>query len=678
MAAIANPEARIRTLRCRRGLAGRDVSGRPDRRFRRRAAERRNTCSTGARGARTASPPRTSRGGLRPLKSCSLNGAELALVLRRMDDLVIGMAGSGGDGIVSAGESLVSAAAQEGYYALMTKSFGSQVRGGESSCRVRLSTRRVHNPGGTLDVAVALNWEDFLRFGAELPVSGSTVIIYDAATRVAPDALPIVGIAPNEVRCVPIGDMARAAAGSDKAKNSVVLGLLAGWFGISAEALLRCLRTRFASKGEKLVAGNEKAFASGQQYALEHPLAVPRVLERPADGAGRKIVTDGNKMCAVAAMFAGCEFFAGYPITPSTEVMQFLSRELWKRGGTVLQAEDEIASIGAALGASFAGKKAMTASSGPGMALKSEIMGLASIAELPLVILDVQRAGPSTGLPTKAEQSDLFMAAFSAPGDVLRPVLAPTSVADTADVTVEAFNIAEQLQTPVLILSDQEIGQRKETIEPIDPARFRVEERRRPSSAELHDYVRFRMTEDGVSPIAHPGMPNGAYLAAGIEHTEHGDPTASGKVHAAMNDKRFRKLAPLKRRRDLFQLSGDPDAPLALVAWGSVAGVCREAYQRAIDEGLRVKLLVPWLLYPVAEEIYREFFFSVRTGYVVEQSHQGQLYRVLRMFTDVPAGVISFCRSGANPIQPREVLGLMRAAALNSQRPPAELELASE
>jgi 2-oxoglutarate ferredoxin oxidoreductase subunit alpha len=173
-------------------------------------------------------------------------------------------------------------------------------------------------------------------------------------------------------------------------------------------------------------------------------------------------------------------------------------------------------------------------------------------------------------------------------------------------------------------------------------------------------------------------MARGNYLGAGIEHTEQGHPTASGKVHAAMNDKRFRKLAPLKHRRDLFQIEGDPEAPLALVAWGSVAGVCREAWARAVDEGLRVKLLVPWLLYPIAEEIYREFFFSVRAGLVVEQSHQGQLFRILRMFIDLPAGVSSFCRSGANPFQPREVVALVRAAAVSSQRPPVEYELASE
>jgi 2-oxoglutarate/2-oxoacid ferredoxin oxidoreductase subunit alpha len=588
------------------------------------------------------------------------------------NDLVIGMAGSGGDGIVSAGESLLAAAAAEGYSGIMTKSFGPQIRGGESSCRVRLSTAPVSNPGGTLDVAVALNWDDFMRFGAELPVGGHTVVIYESRTGVAPDRLPLVGVTPSEVLPVPIGELAQQAAGTDRAKVSVVLGLLSGFFSIPGEAILRGIRKKLAKKGTELVEANERAFATGAQYAVDHPLRAPLALSPIEGDAPRKLLSDGNEMCAAGAIFAGCGFFGGYPITPSTEVMQFLSREIWKYGGAVLQAEDEIAGVGAALGASFAGTKAMTATSGPGMSLKSEIIGLASIAELPLVIVDVQRGGPSTGIPTKAEQADLFQAAFSAHGDVVRPVLAPIDVADTFKVTVEAFNIAERYQTPVIVLSDQEIAQRKETLDPIDVSQLEVEERRQPAGAELDGYVRFRFTDSGVSPVSHPGMPGGNYLGSGIEHNEHGDPTASGAMHARMNEKRFAKLEPLKNRKDLFLVEGDPGAPLALVSWGSSAGVCREALALAQADGLNVKLLVPHLLYPVADEVYRDFFASVRGGLVVEQSHQGQLYRILRMFLDLPKGVVSFAKSGANPFLPSEVVTRLSDVALALQRRQAD------
>ncbi len=583
-------------------------------------------------------------------------------------DLVIGMAGSGGDGIVSAGEALITAAALEGYHAVLTKSFGPQIRGGESSCRVRLSTQPLQSSGGTLDLAVALNWDDFLKFGGELPVGGRTSIVYDSATGVAPEKLPLPGVLPWEAIAVPIAEMAKKNAGTERAKNSIVLGLLAGWLGVGRDALLAGIRRKFAKKGPEVLQGNEKAFAAGMEYAAAHPLREPRTLQASQGGQAGKLVVDGNEICAAAALFAGCEFFAGYPITPSSEIMHFLGREIWSYGGAMVQCEDEIAGIGAVVGASFAGKKAMTATSGPGMSLKTEMLGLASIAELPLVCVNVQRGGPSTGIPTKSEQSDLFQACFSAHGDVVRPVLAPTSVADTFSLTVEAFNIAEQFQTPVILLSDQEIAQRKETVDPIDTSQFRLVERKRPTPADLERYERFKITESGISPISHPGMPGGNYLASGIEHNERGAPTASGEVHARMNEKRIRKLDPLKRRRDLFLIEGDAHAPLALVSWGSRAGTAREALELARREGIQAKLLVPRLVFPVAEEVYEEFFRSVRAGLVVEQSHQGQLYRILRMYVNVPAGVSSLARSGSNPILPSLVLERLQRLVLALQR----------
>jgi 2-oxoglutarate ferredoxin oxidoreductase subunit alpha len=250
----------------------------------------------------------------------------------------------------------------------------------------------------------------------------------------------------------------------------------------------------------------------------------------------------------------------------------------------------------------------------------------------------------------------------------VRPVLAPTSVADTFATTVEAFNIAEQYQTPVILLSDGEIGQRKEVVDPIDTAALRVVERRRPSPRELESYARYAVTDSGVSPISEPGMAGGSYLASGIEHNEHGAPSSSGAVHARMNDKRFRKLDALTRWRDAVKIVGDPDAPIALVAWGSLAGVAREALALAERQGVRAKLLAPTLLYPVPHSAYADFFASVQTGLVVEQSHQGQLYRLLRMCLTLPGGVTSFARSGANPFTPIEIADRLAALAQQLQR----------
>jgi len=280
----------------------------------------------------------------------------------------------------------------------------------------------------------------------------------------------------------------------------------------------------------------------------------------------------------------------------------------------------------------------------------------------------VQRGGPSTGIPTKGEQSDLLQAAFSAHGDVIRPVLAPVSAEDMFPITIEAFNLAEYYQTPVVILSDQEISQRKEAVPRIDTTKFKVIDRRRPNDSEMDPYVRYRFTESGISPISHPGMKGGNYLAAGIEHTETGAPTANGAMHAKMNDKRIRKLNPLKNRADLFLSAGPADAPIGLIAWGSVAGVILETMRLAEAENLRVKALVPKLLYPVAEGVYQDFFASVKRGLIVEQSHLGQLYRLLRMFVDVPRGVEQLAKSGSNPISPDEVLARVRAMMLALQQ----------
>jgi 2-oxoglutarate ferredoxin oxidoreductase subunit alpha len=578
------------------------------------------------------------------------------------------MAGAGGDGVISAGESLITAAAIDGYHGVMTKSFGPQIRGGESSFRLRVAVGEVFTVGGTLDVAVALNWDDFLRFGAELPVGPGTIVIYDAHFAQGPDGVPLVGVRPAAAIAAPITQLAKDLAGTDKAKNNVVLGLMAGWFGFNPDSLLAGIRRKLGKKGPEVLEKNELAFAAGRDYAAKNPLSMAQPLEAIQKPSVPKILTDGNEMCGAAAIFAGCTFFGGYPITPSTEIMQYLGRELWKYGGVVFQAEDEIAGIGAVVGASFAGRKALTATSGPGMSLKTEMLGLATIAELPLVCVNVQRGGPSTGIPTKSEQADLLQAAFSSHGDAVRPILAPTTVADTFHTTIEAFNIAEEYQTPVILLTDADIGQRKEIVDPIDTSRVTLIERRRPSGPELEDYQRFALTASGVSPISEPGTPGGNYLASGIEHNEQGAPTASGAMHARMNEKRIGKLTPLTTRANLFDVFGDRDATIGIVAWGSVAGVAREGLQCALHAGVRAKLLVPRLLYPVARQVYEDFFASVRTGFVVEQSHQGQLYRVLRMFIEMPRGIETFARSGSNPFTPKEIAERIQDLAVAVQR----------
>lgn len=586
--------------------------------------------------------------------------------MKTTKDLCIGMAGSGGDGIVVAGEALLGAVATKGYHAVLTKSFGPQIRGGESSCRLRVSTQPVPNPGGVLDVAVALNWPDFMKFGGELPVGANTCVIYEAASGLTPEKIPIPHRVAEAV-AVPIAEIAKSHGG-DRAKNTVVLGLLSTWFHLAPEAILAGLKKRLYKKGPEVYEVAVKAFEAGAAHAAAHPIFMARQLEAPENHGGLWLA-DGNDMCASAAIFAGCEFFGGYPITPSSEIMHALSRDLWGQGGALLQAEDEIAGIGAAVGASFAGRKSMTATSGPGMSLKTEMLGLATLAEIPLVVVNVQRGGPATGMPSKNEQSDLFQAVFSGHGDVLRPVLAPTQVRDTFRLTVEAFNLAEQYQTPVILLSDQDIAMRKETLEPVDLEAVKIVDRVHPDEHTLKQggYKRFAHTPDHVSPMSHPGMAGGAYLCSGLEHDETGAPASGGANHQKMLDKRFHKFDSLHLRKDLFEVSGPADAPWGFISWGSTAGICREAARIATEGGHPTKVLVPLLLYPVVESVYEEFFKSLKGALVVEQSYQGQLYRLVRMFMNVPAGVKSWCRAGANPIRPSEVVAALDEVLLKKE-----------
>ena len=583
----------------------------------------------------------------------------------------IAMAGAGGDGVIAAGEILIRALAAEGGYAMLSKSYGPQIRGGESAFRLRYSSRPVLTAGARPDLLFVLDWEDLFKF-RELTPGASTALVYDELHPLDPweEKLAGLGLKPDSPRLLaaPLDRRIREITGKGRGRNIMLLGMLAAWLGTFREALLHSIESQFQARGEELVKNNQAAFQAGYEFAREHPCPVAFDAGTPEKGTPLSLA-DGNSMCAAGAVYAGCEFFAGYPITPASEIMHFMSRELGLHDGVMLQAEDEIASIGAALGASFAGKKAMTATSGPGLDLQTEMLGLASIAELPLVLINVQRGGPSTGLPTQTEQSDLFQAVFGGHGDIARPVLAPWNAANSFLTSIEAFNIAETLQTPVILLSDQQLAQRKETFVPPDLAGIRIHTRRSADDCSSGDgssdsYRRYELTPDGVSPFSVPGTSACAYQTGGLEHDEKSNLSTSGANHERMNRKRFEKLSPLQEREDLFDIEGPSDAPLGLIAWGSRAGAALEAARLAREEGLPVKTLVPRLLYPVVEKVYRSFFSSLRAGFVIEQSYQGQLFRLLRMYLDLPPGLQSLKRSGGEPIAVNEILEKLREAEI--------------
>ncbi|HLA39120.1 MAG TPA: 2-oxoacid:acceptor oxidoreductase subunit alpha, partial [Candidatus Glassbacteria bacterium] len=367
-----------------------------------------------------------------------------------------------------------------------------------------------------------------------------------------------------------------------------------------------------------------------------------------------------NEAAAYGALLAGCTFFAGYPITPSSEIMEWLSEYLPAYGGTMIQTEDEIAALGMVLGASLAGAKAMTATSGPGISLMTELIGLASIAEIPCVIVNAQRVGPSTGIPTKSEQSDLMQAIFGGHGDSPRVVIAPADVADCFDVMREAFFVSEKYQIPVIVLSDGFIAQCKSSIHYPDLSMVRPWERARPKDISPENYKRYEYTKTGVTWMSIPGKDPHIYRAAGIEHNENGDPTSEFSVHEQMNDKRYRKLKFIAEEVNFMRHYGPEDAKVGVITWGSCKGPVREAIEILNAEGHAVKALVPQVLFPLNVKRVNQFFKSLDKLLVVELSYSKQFLNCLKTQLDLPAGTQHYGRSGGNAFSYHEIIEQIR------------------
>ena len=580
---------------------------------------------------------------------------------RVVDDITIGIVGAGGDGVISSGELLVSAASADGLYATILKSFGPQIRGGESSCRVRISQEEVLSYGDALDVLVAFNWPDYLRFKAELDLRPGVVVLYDEKDGTPASEVPIDAALDPLVLPVPFHDLARAATGTDLSKNILLLGVLAELFELPQEGIADAVARKFRRKGEEVMAANRKALDAGHAWVRERSDSLPVPIRFRFEKGDPKLLMTGNEALAFGALKAGCRLYAGYPITPSSDVMEWLANELPRFGGTMMQTEDEIAALGMCVGASFGGTKAMTSTAGPGFALMTEFLGLAAMAEIPVVIADIQRVGPSTGIPTKTEQCDFHHAAFGGPGDAPRVVLAPYDVADCFHIGVEAFNIAETFQTPVIVLSDQYLGQRKESVVPFDIHAWKVESRQTlaTSNGDAPDpYRRYKLVEGDVSPMAIPGEPGGMHTVSGLEHVEGGDPTSSATMHERMTEKRYRKLERLARERggELVRFFGDDEPTIGVVCWGSTSAQAREAARKLNREGYKVGVCVPQLLVPLPAAEIQAFVDRVERTLWVELNHQAQFthYAIARL--DVPRERRKIhARAGGTPFTVAEI-----------------------
>ena len=395
---------------------------------------------------------------------------------------------------------------------------------------------------------------------------------------------------------------------------------------------------QFKRKGEEVIATNLKAFDAGLSALNGDPrlLAMKLAPAHAAKQEGR-IIISGNQSLSMGAVAGGCRFVAGYPITPATQVLEFMMKHLPAFGGNVIQCEDEIAAISSCLGASWAGTKAMTASSGPGLCLMSEMIGMASMCEIPVVIADVMRSGPATGMPTKTEQADLMYAIHGSAGESPRIVIAATSVEDCFYTAVRAFNLAERYQMPVILLSDQSMGYRTKTMDRPRADNLHIEQRLRADQSELGDYRRFADTESGVSPTVVPGAESANYVTTGLEHDEWGHANYSPENRARMVTKRDRKLETLRAELEASGegMLGEPNgAEIGIIGWGSTEGTIAEVVARLRGEGTHVAHYHPRVLNPLPIATVRKFLAPLKKVIVLEENHTGQLAQQLRANVD--------------------------------------------
>ncbi|HXZ55874.1 MAG TPA: 2-oxoacid:acceptor oxidoreductase subunit alpha [Burkholderiales bacterium] len=561
----------------------------------------------------------------------------------RAPSFSMALTGSGGAGVMTAGTMLLEAAAQAGWYGLMVRSSGPQIRGGEAAALLRLAAEPVECLDDRFDMVVAVDWQNLHRFADEIPLDSGSLMIGDPDQGNPPEAFVKRGA---RLAQVAFKRMAKAIPGSWP--NMIVLGLAGTLVGLPVETLKSVVRKSYKKGGEGLAA-SLAAVDAGAAAAQAVP-SVPRLVPARPIGRSRWLLT-GNEAAGYGAVRGGVRFVAAYPITPATEILEWLAPALSGIGGTLVQAEDELASINMAIGASFGGVPSLTATAGPGLSLMTEALGLAVAAEVPVVVVDVMRGGPSTGIPAKSEQSDVNLAVNGLHGDAPRLVVAPNSIADCLTATQWAVHLSEALQAPAIVLSDQYLGQTRAVVNRPDEVTLMA--RRALAPPRTEGYQRYAVTESGVSPAALPGTPGNAYTAEGLEHNERGIPSSQSRDHLAQLAKRDRKLRQHDYGDSWAEIEGEGDT--AVVTFGSCTGAAREAIARAAADGSRARLVSVRLLSPAQPERLAKALKGVKRVLVVEQNHGAQFHRYLRADFDLPGEVRSFHRAGPLPIRPDEI-----------------------
>ena len=546
-------------------------------------------------------------------------------------DYSIKIGGEAGQGIQTIGDTLARVFSRTGYHVFSHQDYESRIRGGHNFYQVRLSNAPVSAPRDEVDILVALDRESIVLHESELGENGR--IIGDLATlKLKPEKKQFIDI--------PFGELASKSGGSPIMANTVAIGAVLGMLGLELTKLFDIITATFEKKGEAVIQANKDAALAGYDFARKQCTACPFSV---TPGEKAKLLIGGVESIALGALASGCKFYAAYPMTPSTGIMNYLASKEKEYGIVVEQAEDEIAAINMALGASFAGVRAMTGTSGGGFALMVEGVSLAAMTETPIVIALGQRPGPATGLPTRTEQGDLFMVLAAGHGEFPRVVFAPGSPRQAVALTNKAFDLAEKYQIPSFILFDTYLSDSQWTLDGLDLSTLTSADHRLRGEAfkGLSEYQRHVFTETGVSPLGVPGEAEHLVVTDSDEHDEAGHIIEDGSTRNAMVEKRlFKKLPLIQSEISAPFLYGEPDPAIVIVGWGSMYGLMREAVDRLAGSYSIAMLHFSELFpFPLRDQFdYIAYLEKAEHTICIEQNATGQFARLMKVETGYEFG----------------------------------------
>ncbi|MDF2964429.1 MAG: hypothetical protein K0S39_6164 [Paenibacillus sp.] len=573
--------------------------------------------------------------------------------------------GQQGEGVESTDKIFSTALNRLGYYLYGYRHFSSRIKGGHTNNKIRISTKPIRAISDDLDILVAFDQETIDLNAFELRDNG--VIVADAKFNpVVPEGI--------KARLFPVPITAIAEElGTSLFKNMAASGASWALLGLPLEVFNKAVEEEFGRKGAAVVEKNIEAVRKAAEFILEaNGGPLPEFQLEPADGK-QKLFMIGNDAIGLGALAGGCRFMPAYPITPASEIMEYLTKTLPKFGGAVIQTEDEIAAVTMAIGGNYGGVRTMTASAGPGLSLMMEAIGLAGMTETPIVIVDTQRGGPSTGLPTKQEQSDLYAMIYGTHGEIPKIVLSPSTIEECFYDSIEAFNLAEKYQCPVILLTDLQLSLGKQSCELLDYNKIQIDRGRLiegelPANEENKLFKRYEFANDGISPRVIPGQKHGIHHVTGVEHDQEGRPSESTDNRKKMMDKRMEKLNHVKVTNPILVDAPHEEPELLIIGMGSTGGTIDEARARLAAQGVKTNHVTVRLLHPFPAAELTPYVEKAKTVVVIENNATGQLASLIKLNVGHADKIKSLLKYNGNPFLPAEITTFCQELNLVWQR----------